>query len=226
MALRILGQDISRVKVVDDDATAREAMAFTITDAGLQALPDTGPLPLLRRFVASAKKNVDAVISDHRLQKGRYARFNGAEAVAELYSVRCPAVLCTRWSSADIDAIRKYMPRIPSLISIDETNPETIANGFARCISEFKNDPVPTRKSWRTLLRVESVTTTSKPALFYVAITGWDSREIIRLPLDLIPYRRRKSIKPGFRFFANVNKGAEQAEALFFNCFEFPGKRK
>ena len=64
--------------------------------------------------------------------------------------------------------------------------------------------------------------TSSKPALFYVAIPGWDSKEIIRLPLDLVPYRRRRLIEPGFRFFASVNKGAEQPEALFFTKFEFP----
>jgi hypothetical protein len=226
MALNILGQSISRVQVIDDDPTARQAMAFTITDADLEALPAEGPLPKLSTFVTSTKKRVDAVVSDHRLKKGHYATFNGAEAVAELYNAHCPAVLCTRWSTADIDAIRQYIPFIPSLISIDEVNPDTIATGFARCISEFKSAPVPSRKAWRTLLRVESVETSSKPALFYVAISGWDSKEIIRLPLDLIPYRRRGLIKPGFRFFASVNKGAEQPEALFFTNFEFPVKSK
>jgi hypothetical protein len=224
MALNILGQSISRVQVIDDDPTARQAMAFTIRDADLEALPAEGPLPKLSTFVTTTKKRVDAVVSDHRLKKGHYATFNGAEAVAELYNAHCPAVLCTRWSTADIDAIRQYIPFIPSLISIDEVNPDTIATGFARCISEFKSAPVPSRKAWRTLLRVESVETSSKPALFFVAISGWDSKEIIRLPLDLIPYRRRKLVKPGFRFFASVNKGAEQPEALFFTNFEFPAK--
>ena len=226
MALNILGQNISRVKVIDDDPSARQAMAFTITDANLEALPAEGPLPKLATFVTATKKQADAVVSDHRLKKGHYATFNGAEAVAGLYNAGCPAVLCTRWSTADIDAIRQYIPFIPSLISIDEVNPDTIATGFARCISEFKNAPVPSRRPWRTLMRVESVQTSSRPALFYVAISGWDSKEIIRLPLDLIPYGRRKLIKPGFRFFANVNKGAEQPEALFFTNFEFPAKRK
>ena len=91
-----------------------------------------GPLPELSKFVASTKKQVDAVVSDHRLKKGHYATFNGAEAVAELYNAHCPAVLCTRWSTADIDAIRQYIPFIPSLISIDEINPDTIATGFTR----------------------------------------------------------------------------------------------
>jgi len=226
MAMNILGQSISRVKVIDDDPTARQAMAFTITDANLEALLAEGPLPKLSKFVASTKKQVDAVVSDHRLKKGHYATFNGAEAVAELYNAHCPAVLCTRWSTADIDAIRQYIPFIPSLISIDEINPDTIATGFTRCISEFKNVPVPSRRPWRTLVRVESVATSSKPALFYVAIPGWDSKEIIRLPLDLVPYGRRRLIEPGFRFFASVNKGAEQPDALFFTKFEFPSNRK
>ena len=39
MALNILGQTISRVQVIDDDPTARQAMAFTIRDADLEALP-------------------------------------------------------------------------------------------------------------------------------------------------------------------------------------------
>jgi len=178
MALNIVGQSISRVKVVDDDPAARKAMAFTIADGEFQPVPEDGPLPALPKFVAEAKESVDAVVCDHRL-KGRYARFNGAEAVAELYKVACPSVLCTRWSVADIDAIRRYIPYIPALISSDDVNPETIAAGLARCINEFKKEPVPTRKVWRTLIRVESVERSLKPPLFYVAISGWDSKEIV-----------------------------------------------
>ena len=55
MALNIFGQTISRVKVIDDDPTARQAMAFTITDADLEALPAEGPLPKLSTFVTSTK---------------------------------------------------------------------------------------------------------------------------------------------------------------------------
>jgi len=225
MGLNILGQSIARVKIVDDDPTARKAMAFTVTDADFEPLPDDGPLPQLTKFVTLAKQSVDAVVCDHRL-KGQYARFNGAEAVAELYKVACPSVLCTRWSVADVDAIRPYIRYIPALISSDNVNPETIASGLARCIHEFRNDPVPSRKAWRTLVRVESVERSLKPPLFYVAVSGWDSKEIIRLPLQLIPYKGRRLIKPGFRFFAKVNKGAELPEALFFTDFEFPSKKK
>ncbi len=223
MSRTILGQEISRVKIIDDDPAARGAMVFTVTDADFLALPDDGPLPKLEEFVQSAKQSVDAVVCDHRL-KGTYAKFNGAEAAAHLYKEKCPAVLCTRWNTADIDAMRQYLRYIPSLLSTDNVDPETIAGGIARCIQEFNNDPPPSRKPWRTLLAVESVASDLLPPLFYVAIPGWDSKEIVRLQLDLIPEDQRFRVQPGYRFFAAVNKGAERPEELFFSDFEFPKK--
>jgi hypothetical protein len=223
MAKDICGRNISRVKIVDDDPTAREATAFTVTDAAFEALPDEGPLPELSKFVHDAKHTVDAVVCDHRMN-GPYATFSGAQAVADLYKANCPAVLCTRWNTADIDAMRQYIRYIPSLIPSDDLDPDTITDGIARCIQEFNSSPVPSRKPWRTLIRVESVASELRPALFYVAITGWDSKEIVRLPLDLIPVKQKTLIKPGFRFFAQVNKGAEQSEALFFSDFDFESR--
>jgi hypothetical protein len=223
MSLRVLGRSISRVKVVDDDPVARKAMSFTVTDANLQALPDDGPLPELPRFVQETRGSVDAVVCDHRM-KGTYATFDGAEAVANLYKAACPALLCTRWSRADIDSIRRFIPFIPSLISSDDINPDTIADGIAICIREFDNDPIPSRKPWRSLIRVESVEPEDRPPLFYVAIPGWDSKEILRLPLDLIPEKQRPMIKPGLRFYAKVNKGTETPDRLFLSDFEFPAR--
>ncbi len=46
----------------------------------------------------------------------------------------------------------------------------------------------------------------------------------MRLPLDLIPAKQQALIEPGFRFFAQVNKGAEQSESLFFSDFDFESK--
>src|SRR5260370_36035989 len=104
--------------------------------------------------------------------KGQYASFNGADAAAELYKAACPSLLCTRWSVADIDAIRQYIRYIRSLISSDDVNPDTIASGLARCVREFKNDPVQSRRAWRTLVRVESGEPSLKPRVFYVAMSG------------------------------------------------------
>jgi len=169
MSKVILGKRIERVKVVDDDASAREATVLTVTDANLEAVPADGPLPQLQTFVREAMLDSDAVVCDHKL-KGFYAPFNGAEAVASLYNATCPAVLCTRWTTADIDAMRRYLPYIPSLISTDDIDPDALIYGFQLCIREFQNDPVPSRRPWRTLINVESVNTDTKPNLFYVSI--------------------------------------------------------
>ena len=212
------------MKVVDDDARARAATALTVADANLQPVLADGPLPQLDEFVRDAKRDSDAVVCDHRL-KGVYAPFNGAEAVAQLYIATWPAILCTRWTTADIDAMRQYLPFIPSLISSDDIDPDALIYGFQICIREFQGDPVPSRKRWRTLVNVESVDRDTNPKLFFVSIPGWDSKEIIRLPLDLISEDQRVLIQEGFRFFAMVNKGTERPETLFFSHFEFPAKR-
>src|SRR5271163_2386866 len=175
MALQIDGQTIARVKVVDDDQAAREAMTFTVTDADLQAAPDEGPLPQLTDFVKQVRETMDAVVCDHRM-RGPYAPFDGAEAVADLVKKKFPAVLCTRWSTADIDAMRQYIRYIPALVPSDDASPDAIVDGISRCIQEFNNTPVPSRKPWRTMLRVESVATDLRPSLFYVTIRGWSSR--------------------------------------------------
>lgn len=224
MSTVIFGERITRVEVVDDDARARAATVLTVADANLKASSTTGPLPPLNEFVRSAKRRSDAVVCDHRM-RGKYSPFDGAEAVAHLCRVRCPAVLCTRWTKADIDTMRRYLPDIPSLISTDDMSPEALIYGFQVCIREFKNDPIPSRKPWRTLINVESVNLDTMPKLFFVSIPGWDSKEIIRLPLDLISADKTPLIREGYRFFAKVNKGTDTSETLFFSEFEFPAKR-
>jgi CheY-like chemotaxis protein len=224
MSTVILGQRITRVKVVDDDARARAGTALTVKDANLEPFPTAGPLPALAEFVRNAKHQSDAVVCDHRM-RGRYASFDGAEAVARLCRAKCPAVLCTAWTKADIDTMRQYLPDIPSLISTDDMNPDTLLYGFEVCIREFKNDPIPSRRPWRTLIRVKGVSLDTNPKLFFVSIPGWDSKEVIRLPLDLISADKRPLIHEGFRFFAKVNKGTDRSEMLFFSEFEIPPMR-
>lgn len=57
--------------------------------------------------------------------------------------------------------------------------------------------------------------------MFYVVLPGWYSSDKISLPLDLIPSDLRDKIKLGVRFHAQVNKGAENQEDLYFDNFEF-----
>jgi len=221
MSLVLAGRKIARVGIADNDRYARESVKSVVEDADLTPLPENGPLPDLDVFVNSVMRLADAIICEHRLRHGKYAGFDGAEAAARFYKSCFPAVLCTAWAKADADTIRKYRPYIPALIPARDADPDSIIRGFERCIGEFRNQFTPGRKPWRTLIRAEDVDTDSVPALLYVVLPGWNSREIIRLPLDLIPPVFRDRIRPGVRFHALVNKGAESQEELYFDKFEF-----
>jgi CheY-like chemotaxis protein len=213
--------NIQRVKVVDDDKSARESIALCVEDAEFTPALVDGPLFDLALFVASTLKEADAIVCDHRLRRSIYANFDGAEAVARFYQANFPAVLCTAWSKADIDSMRIYRRYIPSLIPTDKLNPETIIRGFELCIGEFNNHFTTDRKPWRTLLRIEEVDLDSKPQMLYVTLPGWNSKEIVRLPFDLIPREFHANLKLGMRFHAETNKGTDNQDDLYFYDFDF-----
>lgn len=221
MALTLAGNTITRVRIVDDKPDVRKIMAINVSDAELEPVLEDGPLPPLEEFISTSITNTDAAICDHRLNPGKYAQFNGAEAVARFYDHRWPALLCTTWSPADIDAMRQYLRRIPVLIHTDDINPDSIAKGLENCIREFNNDFLPTRRPWRTMVRVEDVDENMVPKMFFAVLPGWHSSDKIRLPLDLIPSELHNKIKPGVRFHAQVNKGAENQDDLYFDNFQF-----
>jgi len=221
MSLNLAGNTITRVDVVDDKEDARKIIAMTVDEAQLLPVLESNPLPPLSQFVSQAIAKADAAICDYKLSLGTYAQFNGAEAVAMFYDHKWPALLCTTWGKADIDAMRVYRRKIPILIRTDDLNPDTIAVGFECCIREFKSDFSPGRRPWRTLVRIEDVDEQLKPPMFFVVLPGWYSSDKIRLPLDLIPSTFRGKIKPGVRFHAQANKGAEDQDDLYFDDFEF-----
>jgi hypothetical protein len=117
--------------------------------------------------------------------------------------------------------MRQYLRRIPVLIHTDDINPDSIAKGLENCIREFNNDFLPTRRPWRTMVRVEDVDENTVPKMFFAVLPGWHSSDKIRLPLDLIPSELHNKIKPGVRFHAQVNKGAENQDDLYFDNFQF-----
>jgi CheY-like chemotaxis protein len=219
MSITIAGRTLHRAKVVDDDANARRSVALVVNDADLEAIEVAGPLPSLQEFVRQTVEQSDAIVCDHRLKRTNYALFDGAEAVASFYRERFPAVLCTSYVKADIDSMRQYRREIPALFSTP-ANPDNIARGLEQCIEEFSGHFRPTRKLWRTLIRVEDRNDESVPHLIYVVVPGWSAAEAIRLPMNLLPTAIQPNIKPGSRLFAKTNLGAEKQEDLFFQDFE------
>ena len=206
---------IRNVLVVDDSRTGREGASLTIADAKLCPIAAEGPLPDLAAFVEAAVNRADAVYCDHNLSVAKYATFRGAEAVAAFYRRRFPAVLCTQYSAADIDAIRVHLRYIPSLIPTSQVSPEGVTEGLRVCQEEFQNVFRPTRKPWRTLVRIEEVVETSgAQAMLYVVVPAWRSDEVIRVRADSFP--GLGGVKAGIRFHAHVNLGAVTQEQLFF----------
>ena len=63
----------------------------------------------------------------------------------------------------------------------------------------------PRTRPWRTLLRVESLVDSQ----ILVNIPAWNWRKSVPLSLDILPDDIRKKIEHGFRFYADVNIGAE-----------------
>ncbi len=221
MSLNFSGRTIDRVDIVDDKPDARRIIAMSVDEVALTPVHEDGPLPPLGPFVQAAMKKADAAICDYKLNLGKYAQFNGAEAVANFYERKWPALLCTTWGKADIDAMRAYRRKIPILISTDELNPDTIAIGFECCIREFKGEFSPRRRPWRTMVRVEDVDEKMNPKMFFVVLPGWSSSDKVRLRLDIVPTDLQKKIKRGVRFHAQVNKGTEDQDDLYFDNFEF-----
>jgi hypothetical protein len=221
MPLNLGSTSIEKVDIVDDKADVRRIVALSVEEAELVPMEEDEPLPPLEKFVHAAAAKADAAICDYKLNLGTYAEFNGAQAVARFYELKWPALLCTTWGKAEIDAMRAFRRRIPVLIHTDDLNPDSIATGFESCIREFNSDFLPSRRPWRTLVRVEEVERNMSPKMFFVVLPGWSSSDKIRLPLDLIPNDFRDRIEPGVRFHALVNKGVENQDELYFDEFEF-----
>lgn len=217
---------INRVFVIDDNADARDAMAECVIDASLEPIIVNNRLPSMNEFIQKLINNSDAAaIFDHRLMPGNYAGFTGAEAVASLYQRCFPALLVTKWSSADIDNIRRFRRFIPALIPSGGIEEETITNGLQQCLNEFEGHFTPERKPWRTLVRIEEdLSPESKMPLVYAVISAWNPNQVIRFPLELIDRKYHKFVNAGVRFFAQINIGAKHQDDLFFEKFELAEK--
>jgi len=218
MTLILQGRRIESVSIVDDDPNARAAFGFPVEELNLEPVPAEGPLPDLSQFVEETRKIAQAAICDYKLSVRNYASFNGAQLVALQYQNRFPAVLCTRWETASIDEMRRFRRYIPVLLRPDEFNPDSFVRGLECCLEEFQGRFRPSRRPWRTLVRVEEVD--HERSYLYIVIPGWDSHEVVRLQLEDVPPEIQQGIEPEMRFHAQVNVGTESNVELYFEGWE------
>ena len=210
---------IERVSIVDDDERAREGCEYALQELGLTPVQEAGPLRDMQGVLDRLQTRVDAVICDYHLGKiGNYASFDGDEIVVKCYMNSFPALLCTTYTDLDTYLMRSRKRFIPAILRPDQLDPDNIARGFERCVQEFNGLFQPSRKPWRTLVRVEEVE--SKEGYFYVIIPGWNWRKKIRVSLKDLPDNVRGLVMPDKRIFAQVNVGAENHEDLYFDKWE------
>src|ERR1051325_497161 len=88
---------------------------MTARAAGFRVHVVLGPITTVQQLLETARvEKARFALCDHRLSEGRYARFNGAEAVARCNQASFPAVLTTRYQRSDIDtSIRRWRRWIP-----------------------------------------------------------------------------------------------------------------
>lgn len=223
MALEVYGTRIERVGIIDDSEDTRATLGDDLADAAFIPQLYDGPFSSVGDLVSSVMANADAVVCDHHLTTRNFAPCSGAEAVAQWYRIGFPSVLITAWTKADIDHIRRYRRYIPALLPPLAT-PAEIAKGFESCVGEFRDQYLPSRRAWRTLVRIEQVDRTTQVPIVYATIPAWPPDEVVRFPIDIIPVELHQFARPDQRFYAKVNTGAESQEELFFEEFEFLGE--
>ncbi len=221
-----MSQERKRVALVDDDPTASAALSVLLEDAGYEAIEVDPPLESMHDAIVQIREIASAAICDHRLSPRGLASFSGAELVAELYETAFPAVLISQYFMIDQNvSIRKYRRRIPILLARDDVGPDQLDDAIRICTDEIGGQPLPHRKSWRTLVRVVAKDTEGGEDVLDAIIPGWRRDEAVRFPAELLGSHKKtlpegRSNELELRFFARVNIGAEDARDLYFEGFE------
>ena len=213
----IEGKEISRVHIVDDDPAARDSYAYPIEDLELEPIKVEGPVDRPDSFVADLRPS-DAVVCDYHLRRHSYSTCDGDELMAACYKARIPGMLGTSYTDVGVTIPRDHLRYIPALLKTNSPEPKTFVESWGKCLREFSGTFHPTRKPWRSLVRVEEVDNDLK--CFYVVVSSWDVNKKIRIDRGSIPKKIRKLLQPGKRFHAKVNTGAESHEDLFFVSWE------
>ena len=216
--MQINGHNLKNVLVVDDNPSVRESYAFALEELNLQVIFETGPLRHLPAAVRTLRRKADALVCDYHLKKRNYSRFNGDLFVAESYKRGVPGLLCTTYNDFDITVMRTNRRFIPGLVIAGDLNPDSITKAFTRCIDEHNGKFDPSRKPWRTLVRIEEVFPHGDYC--YVVIPGWNAEQKIRLLSNDLPPRLRHTVKAGTRLHAQVNIGAQRPEEIYLDGWE------
>ena len=92
------------------------------------------------------------------------------------------------------------------------------------CVREIEGIINPSRKPWRTLIRIEELDTTDENHnRVYVVIPAWNPNQVINLSFNYLPDYIGQAINENVkRLYAHVNIGAYNEIDLYFDNWEIP----
>ena len=213
----LLNHAIRRALVVDDDKDLREQYGDHLSDLGIEPIYADTPLQSVEDSLDQWRSKVDALVCDYRLKIRNFAQFNGDHLVATFNRNGLPAILCTTYADSEMMVLRSKRRYIPVLLQADTYNTDRIQWGFNRCQREYAGDFDPSRKPWRTLVRV---TDTDEGNYFHVVVPAWNPELKLRVYHQDVPPELHAKIRPDQRLHAQVNTGAEDELDLYFDEWE------
>lgn len=221
------------IAIVDDDpGTARDTseMVRDLECIGHIIQPREDGFSTIEQLIrVLSTHQITGVLCDHRLQNNGFASFFGSELVAKLSEKRIPSILITQFTETDADtSIRLYRKQIPVLLKRADLTLDNLFTSFIQCQSELIGNIASTRKPYRTLIRITNLTNADSIDVVDAFIPAWNPRISVRFPTALISdinitkqiMQHNFSATP-IRLFAQVNIGAENAEDLFLDQFEW-----
>jgi hypothetical protein len=213
--------------IINDDESYQDMWRMQVEEAGYHAYIVRRPgraFVSIEELATEVERHARFAVFDHRLAPRDFAQFSGAAIVAALYDRRTTApLLVSGYEKQDADtSIRLHRQKVPVLLSSGEfRDPETIRTCFDISASEVWERQLPlTRRTLRTIVAIEYCTSESGIAVVDAFVPGWNTEDRVRFPVDLIGPSIRDRAKPGQRFFALVNTGAQRDEDLYFSDFE------
>lgn len=191
------------------------------------AVPVDGPAPKLTGLKAFfMSQRIELVICDHHLsEKGDYAPYHGAQAVAESYRQGVGGILVTAFEKDDAElSLRRFRRHIPALIrSPEDFDRGKLQTALLLADREVReNCPSLERIPHRTIMTVQRIEPRGSTKVVKVIMSQWGAYQEVGFPLDLVPEKYQSAVKPGNLLIAQVNIEAARQEDLFFDKFELP----
>jgi len=215
-----------RVAVLEDSDQRREQLCGLVKLCRGIPVPSVGRAPDLSRLPDYfAKERIELLVSDHRLyERGDYATYCGAQAVAESYRHGVGGIVLTAYEPNDADnSLRLSRRWIPALLHSKELTHESLRVALLVADREVREHQIPIERiPHRTIMTVKSIEPRGASKVVKVMMSQWDADQEVGFPLNLVPKKFQAAVKPGSLLFAEVNIEAARQEDLYFDNFELP----